>query len=366
MANPTDVVIDWMCSIPKEMRAKFQRPTKFIDIPLPHDETEEDKYGQHYSEQFQWQPSKAHPWVIGGWPHPLAAIFKHWGVTDPLRVLVLGFSQGCQGVGTIMKSQDAGYVEHAIAFDGIHCGWYPGTGPNPGRSNIEPTCLGTWIATARNAASGPIAIGGLPPGQRYCTITHSSIIPPTYPATFDTAREIMAALWEEPPTPVLPPGLVGQTYDPPWIAKGVKYTKDTFRYAAGEKGLTILGYDNIDLNGGGAADHIYQGNVVFKHVMETLVIPRWNEIDPTAPTCTSGSTQAGPGKCNPTGPVIVPPDYFLNPQDASIDWKKYLPPMPPPSETGGVGTFLLSMLFGGVVAWGGKTAIEAIRENRRR
>ena len=352
MGSPTDVVITWMASPPSDawVKARFDHPVRFLPMPMPHDPTDEDKWGQHYKEQFQWQPSEDHPWVIGGWPHPLRAIFQKYGVTNPLRVAVIGFSQGCQGVGTILRSQDAGYVEHAIAIDGIHCSWYPGKTPNEARDNIEPSCLGTWKAAAALAARKPMAMGGLPPGQRYLTITHSGITPSDYPSTSDTARAIMAATWEDPPYPDLPHGLVGMNLDPPFTAKGYKYTHDTNTYAAGEGGLTILGYGNLDPSG--AADHIYQGQVVLLNVIEKLLAARWNATDPLAPTCggqASGAT-GGPS-CNPVAPVAIPPDYFKDPQDASIDWAKYMPPMEPASES--VVPFILSMLLGGGLIYGG-------------
>jgi hypothetical protein len=166
----------------------------------------------------------------------------------------------------------------------------------------------------------------------------------------------MAATFEEPPTPDLPAGLVGQVYDPPWVAKGIKYDHDTNRYAAGQNGLVILGYDNIDP--AGTADHIYQGNVVLRNVIEKLLAPRWNEIDPTASTCGATGAVQGPS-CNPVAPVIIPPDYFDHPQDASIDWAKFMPPIEPPSSS--LGPFLLSMIVGGGLFYGGWKAVQAIR-----
>lgn len=301
-SEPTDVIISWFGSVPQSVQAKFQRPTRFLDMPVPE--------GQHYGDQAQ----------SFGWPHPLRGILKKFGVTKPKRVAVFGFSQGCQGVISLLKSQDAGYIEHAMMFDGLHCSWYPGIGPNEGRSNIEGTCLGAATAFAELAAKGPVAIGGNPPGQHYFTLTHSSVIPPNYPATFDTAREIIARLWEDAPEADLPPGTVGMTFDPPWIAKGIKYTQDTIRYAVGQNGLTIMGYNNIDP--AGAADHIYQGNIVLKTVLEKLLAPRWNDVDPSAPACT-GSGTMGAAACNPSAPVTIPDDFFEHPDDASIDFLKW-------------------------------------------
>jgi hypothetical protein len=345
----TDVIISWFGAVPAATLALFTRKPRVIPMPLPHDDS--DPKGQHYGDQFQLAPSAEHPWVIGGWPHPLAAILRRYGVTDPGRICVFGFSQGCQGVLQMLKSQDAGYIEHAMMFDGLHCSWYPGTGPNEGRSNIASTCLGVAVAAAVNAAKGPIAIGTNPPGQHYFTLTHSSIIPPTFPSTTDTAREVMARVWDDPPDVVLPPGTIGATFNPPWIAKGVSYVQDTIRYTAGQNGLTILGYNNIDPTG--VADHIYQGNVVLKTMLDKLLVPRWNGVDTSLPTCSvaSGSGQAGDAgaaACNPVAPVVVPGDYFKTPVDASLDWLDYVPEVSEPSEVNVAGVVLSAAIGAGV------------------
>lgn len=328
--DPVDVVISWFSSVPNEIRSKFQRPTRFIDMPVPE--------GQHYRDQVQSY----------GWPHPLRGILQQFGVKAPKRVAVTGFSQGCQGVLQLLKSQDAGYIEHAMMFDGLHCSWYPGTVPNDSRSNIEGTCLGAATACAALAAKGPIAIGSNPPGQHYFTLTHSSIIPPTFPATFDTAREIVARIWNDPPDADLPPGVVGMTFDPPWVSKWIKYFQDTNRYAIGENGLVILGYNNLDPMG--TADHIYQGNVVLRAVLEKLLSDRWNEIDPSAPTCTTSGSMSG-GSCNPQAPVTIPDDFFTNPTDASIDFLKWTKEFQEPSSVN-VGGVLISALLGASVGIG--------------
>lgn len=343
MPDPTDVIISWFGSVPAEVRSKFSQPTRFIDMPVPD--------GQHYADQ-------AHGL---GWPHPLRGILQKFGVSNPKRVCVFGFSQGCQGVLQILKSQDAGYIEHAMMFDGLHCSWYPGSTPNDARNNIEGTCLGTATAFAALAAKGPLAIGGNPPGQHYFTLTHSSIIPPTYPATFDTAREIIARLWEDPPDAELPPGTVGMTFSPPWMARGISYSRDTNRYAIGQNGLVILGYDNLDP--AGTADHIYQGNVVLKTVLEKLLVPRWNAVDPSAPSCGTGTgsgTTGGP-QCNPTAPVTIPEDFFQNPQDASTDWLDWVKEVKEPSSIN-VGGVVASAMIGGAIGLGIKEAYDFFKK----
>ncbi len=315
MADTVDVVLSYFSSVPKEVQALFTRPTRFVALPVPD--------GQHYLIQLQENPKSQADWRLGGWPHPLRAIFNRYGISNPGRVAVMGFSQGVQGVNAILRSEDAGYIEHVLMFDGLHCSWTGGK-PNEGRSNIEQTCLASAKAAAQLAAKGPTAIAGMPPGQHHFTLTHSSIIPPGFPATSDTAREIIASLWMDPPEVELPSGMSGQTFDPPWVANNVVYAQDTMTYAVGENGCTILGYKNIDPMG--TADHIYQSKIVLPAVLSKLLVPRWNGVNPSDPICGVGSAsgQTGGDACSPNGTVAIPYDYFSDPQDASLQWQKFV------------------------------------------
>lgn len=345
MGNPTDVILSWFCDvpgldkngnvIPGSLRSKFTRPTKFIQMPTPA--------GQHYGTQ------------IGAYGrNPLRGILAQYGVDKPLRVAVMGFSEGCQGARAILASQDAGYIEHALFFDGIHCSWTGAGTPNGSRDNIAPNCIGPVIAYADIAGKGPIAIGGNPPAQHHLTITHSSIIPPTFPSSTDTAMFILNTLYGSGwPVPNVPDGIVGAPVSPPFTARGVTYTEAPSLYTAGQHGFTVLGYYNLDKQGGGGADHIFQANVVLPAIIEKMLLPRWNSMDPTASVCAG---IAGPASCNPVAPATMPPDYMTHPQDASLDWTKYISKAAEPGAPSVVDNVVaggLSVLLGaGAVALG--------------
>jgi len=128
-------------------------------------------------------------------------------IADDMSALVLvGFSEGCQGVRTQLL---AGVVPSAaLAVDGIHAQ------PDP------------WRAYAERARRGEVAL----------TITHSSI-QPTYASTTQMAATIMAPDVEQPVAPS------GGQY--PQISE---FQDGLFR---------VVGYAGTD-----AGAHVYQGTVV--------------------------------------------------------------------------------------------------------
>jgi len=336
----TDVIFSWFCGGTVEKNVSlFTRPTRHIALPVPD--------GQHYMAQFQEQADGG--WRIGGWPHPLRAMIAraNMNVEDVGRVALVGFSQGCQGVRAVLASQDAGFVEHAIAIDGIHSSWNGGTA-NAERSNVEMSGLGPWIGYADMASRGAVAIGGRPPGNHYCTITHSAIVPP-FPSTTETAKIILDKLFGSGwPHPSFGNCSLYVSHADPVVIKGVSYPDSAVRYSAGQHGLVVVGYSNLDAASGGVADHIYQANEVLPRVMRCLLAPRWNEIDPNAPTCTSPGV-AGP-QCNGTAPVLVSSDASA---DASIDWQKISGAPPSPASSSGALAFAAGLVGVPVAVYSG-------------
>ena len=310
MSAPTDVVITWgMSGIKDAWKTVFTRPTKFITLPTPE--------GQHYGTQ-----------ASGFGPNPVRKILLDNGINHPLRVAVCGFSESCQGVRALVASADAPIIEHAIFIDGIHCSWV-GDAPNNDHSNIAPSCLGPIVAYADLASRGPIAVAGLPPSRRYCTITHSSIVP-TFPSTTDTARAILNKLFASGwPKAGVPAGIAGEIYDPPKVIQGTSYSATTFDHSYGQMGLAVMGYKNASADG--KADHIFQGSVVYPMVLAKFLAPRWNNVDPTIPGCNAvvvSSAQAdqapsyvGSSQCNSDVPLVVPDDTSLG--SGKLDWQKY-------------------------------------------
>jgi len=277
-----DVFIYWGHSgFPESVRKQFTRPTEFILMPTPPSVKGQNKYtAQLYSY---------------GWPHPIRNIVSRAkpGLT-PLRVGLLGFSESCQGVRAFLSSADAAYIDTVVAIDGIHT-TFNGT-PNKDRDNWSLSGIAPWIEYARIAASLSIDPGeGLPLGRRHCIITHSSIKPP-FVSTTETASAILSALFGDlAPSDPVPDGIIDVVHNPPIQLHGnsingysvTQYVVSPNRYFAHQNGLYVFGYNNIDPTG--INDHIYQAQVVLPNVLEKIVVPNWNSVDPKSGLCMEGS-----------------------------------------------------------------------------
>lgn len=252
----TDVVISWsFATVPAAQKAAFERPTTFVELPTPA--------GRKYGQQVQGF----------GWPMPLKGILaKYAPGVEPLRIAALGFSESCGGVGVLLKSDDGGKFDAAIALDGIHTA--------PGKQ-LQPAALAQWVAFARRAAEGV----GL------CVITHSSVVPP-YASTTQTANYI----WEQaaettdyvaiPAAQSLPGGAYSTTIGPPLSNSPYTITyADNAELAIEPRranGLVVLGWKNKD--GPGYADHRRQANPIREAVLTRYLAARWNNIDPSDPS----------------------------------------------------------------------------------
>jgi hypothetical protein len=250
----SDVVICWsFATVPASVKAHFQRPTTFVELPTPA--------GRKYGAQLQGF----------GWPLPVKGILaKYAPGVEPLRLAALGFSESCGGVGGLLKSDDGGRFDAMVAIDGIH------TAP---AKAVNPAALTYWVAFGRRAGGGT----GL------CLITHSSVEPP-YASTTATANFIWNAAAETSDVvaiPAIPDLEIG-----PSTAKGgasPPYNK-TIDYPSvlghmqpprRANGLVILGWNNLDPSG--TADHRWQSKVVRPLVLKKFLVARWNAIDPADP-----------------------------------------------------------------------------------
>jgi len=281
-----DVFIYWGHSgFPDSVKKQFTRPTEFILMPTPEPAS---KGRNKYTEQLYKY----------GWPHPVKGVIQRLRPgLKPLRVGILGFSESCQGVRAFLTSADAAYIDTAVAIDGIHT-TFNGKA-NKDRSNWSLAGIASWIEYARIAASLTVDPGeGLPIGRRHCIITHSSIKPP-FVSTTETAMTLLYALFGElAPSDPVPDGILGVSHNPPIDLHGNSinnyaetiYTISPNKYFAHQKGLYIFGYDNVDPTG--INDHIYQAQVVLPAVLENIVVPNWNNIDPKSGLCVEGSPES--------------------------------------------------------------------------
>lgn len=244
-----DVVVSWFSSVPESVRAKFQRPTKFVQLPIPP--------GRAY---------KAAVEALGQTP-VANAIAKYASGTTPLRVALLGFSEGCTGVANLLASGDGNRIDSVIAIDGIHA-QYPLTAPPK-----------TWFEIAKQALVNEMLF----------VDSYSSVKPPGYASTTETADIIWKFLdpnsnggepivspalppWSAPPTTVKSNALPGQ----PSVL--VEYPTIPWKLQRRANGLVLLGLSNNQPSG--VADHQYQAKVMLPLVLEAFLVERWNSLNP--------------------------------------------------------------------------------------
>lgn len=254
-----DVIICWNHGgVPKGLvESSFQRPTRVISLPNPA----------------SW--AKA---VEKYWPFPVRGIIKEFAPdVTPLRVAALGFSASCQGVAQLLASQDGAALDAVVAIDGIHTGYVPAEG----KKSVNPNGMKPWFEYGKYAVVN----------ERLFCITHSSVVPPNYASTTETAEYLWNTLTFEPmafTVPELPPlnpppttvkVPAGPATGP---ARTVEYPSPPWKGKRRCGGLVVLGCSNLDVPRG-TADHIYQAKTMLPLVLTALLAARWNAIDPKAP-----------------------------------------------------------------------------------
>jgi hypothetical protein len=348
-----DVVIAWFCNggVAKDA---FTRPTRFVQMPTPPNR-EYDKQIASFGQQ------------------PLRNLLKMYAPdVRPLRIAVMGFSEGCQGARALLRSADGRRVDSALFFDGIHAQFQPGS-----KKALEPAYLSAITAFARMAAEG----------ARLFVDTTSSIVPP-YPtvSTSMTAdwiwREITGSTEPEQQHP-LPEGAV-QHFDPPVVYQagsakgGLTWPRTEYElapiYQFRNRGSAwILNYSNLDPTGHN--DHILQAEHVLPMALRLFLAQRWNQIAPEQGICVlSADDPASPApEPLPVGCFASTrlSDLYLSGQaePAYLDTDAYPDPVIPeiaaigPVEPESSGTDV----YGSAVKWiGGLVASALVIEGARR
>lgn len=249
----SDVIIAWSHGgIPKSVEPAFERPTRFINIPSPS----------------SWKETLAEFGSL-----PVRGILQKYAPgVEPVRVAALGFSASCQGVAQLLSSGDGGRLDAVVAVDGVHVGYLGG--------KVNPAGMVPWLAFGQLARDN----------QRLMVVTHSSVVPPNYASTTETADYLWDKLTyesKEPPSPPLPdlsapPTTVHVSGGPATgPTRDVDYPAPPWRDLRRQGGLVVLGCKNLD--GPGTADHIFQAKVVLPLVLTRFLAMRWNAIDPAEP-----------------------------------------------------------------------------------
>lgn len=100
------------------------------------------------------------------------------------QITVGGWSAGCQGVRTMLRSASAvKLIDRVLMVDGIHTSYTDGK-PGPLESKIDTTTLAPIASYAREAIAG----------RRHLLITHGEIFPGTFASTTETADWLLGEL----------------------------------------------------------------------------------------------------------------------------------------------------------------------------
>jgi len=265
----TDVIAYWAHGAPpNDIRQRaseiFTYPVAFVQLPDPPLGPPNAK-GERAP---QWNNA-----LEGLGDRPLNKIFKDRGI-QASRIALLGFSASCTALRLVLDSADGGYIDTAIAIDGIHAG------------------VDVWADFAELAAFGGAVERGLQPGSRSCIITHSQV-QPSYTSTTETAQQIIEKVFggavtnEDAEVPQMLTKFLAQPVEIgcSWHPNRITYDSMPFWYQVNKGGLHILGYENRDQTG--CTDHIFQAKVVLPRTIEYLLAPRWHQPPPTGTCMTS-------------------------------------------------------------------------------
>jgi hypothetical protein len=156
------------------------------------------------------------------------------------RARKIGLSAWSAGYGAIQtilsQSYGRGRVDAVILLDGLH-GGYAG-------KSLDERQLGPFIHFARAAATG----------EKFMFVSHSSIIPPGYASTTETAQLLIAKVGGKP-RPATP-----RASDPMGLELIGRYDRGNFH---------VRGY-----SGNGKLDHCAQIGL-YRDVLGVHIKPRW-------------------------------------------------------------------------------------------
>lgn len=211
------------------------------------------------------------------------------------RVCVMGFSNGCIGVDEVLRRPDSAKIDLVLAVDGIH-GAYLNQG---GQKVLAASAYKRFLNHAAYVLNQPASS----PTSPAMVVTHSSIVPPGFPSTTETADFI----WSQAMTRAVP-GVetLGCGYDCGPVRNVIALSETCF--AGGRKICSSVGtgcftwsgfadgwYDrrvanNFFVMGWGAdkggkittvdpsgnADHIFQGRAILPELLKHFAVKRWN------------------------------------------------------------------------------------------
>lgn len=222
----------------------------------------------------------------------IPGMFKKAGLSpgDTMgRVLVMGFSNGCIGVDETLRANDSVKIDCVLAVDGIHGAYTHASGKKELNAASYKRFLNHGVHVLRRSAddtTSPVMV-----------VTHSSIVPPGFPSTTETADFIWEKVWPMrlpgtkapcswPCIPAVHENNLALVYQ----AKTIKTTK-AFTWSGFADGwydrriannFAVWGWGDlrdgaiVTRDPAGTADHIFQGQFVLHELIKEFAVRRWN------------------------------------------------------------------------------------------
>jgi hypothetical protein len=286
-----DLIVSFLSSVPDAVMGMFaQRPLSLVS-PVAQKASGKWPGGRQGYHQWVSQYADGDGNVIPG-----MAKAAGLGPGDTIgRVCVMGFSNGCIGVDEVLRRPDSAKIDLVLAVDGIH-GAYLNQG---GQRVLAASAYKRFLNHAAYVLNQPSDSRKSP----VMVVTHSSIVPPGFPSTTETADFIWTQAMSRA-TPVVQ--TLGCGYDCAPVRNVVALSQLAF--PGGKKICSSVGsgcftwsgfadgwYDRRvannffvmgwgrELDGkvttvdpSGNADHIFQGRAILPELLKHFAVRRWN------------------------------------------------------------------------------------------
>lgn len=287
-----DLIVSFLSAVPPSVLSQFDKPPLQAISPVSQSASANWPGGRPGYRAWLGQFKDADGGVIKG-----LAIHAGAKTGDTIgRVCVLGFSNGCVGVDELLRASDSAKVDTVLAIDGIH-------GAYAGKDKLHPGSYKRWL----NHGVGVVRQDPeYDPNAPVMVVTHSSIRPPGFPSTTETADYIWQMVMSKAPGRVVTPGcgydcppaihesnLLLQTAPVQACSQGQCFTWDGIADGWYDRRIAnnfyVLGWGQRH-NGAvttkdprGYADHVFQGKYVLPLMLEEFCVKRWRrDCEPVA------------------------------------------------------------------------------------
>lgn len=278
-----DLIVSFLSSVPSSLLERYTTPPLRLVCPVGQRATAHWPGGRQGYRAWLAQYA-ARGSVVPG-------MFKAAGAQpgDTIgRVCIMGFSNGCIGVDEVLRFDDSDQIDCVLAVDGIHGGYVQ----DRGRKALHPPAYKNYLNHgAQLVQYNP----NLSPSAPVMVVTHSGIVPGSFPSTKETTGLIWDYVWQAAPEDVLTlecgfdcaPVLYEEQLAAMEFTKTIKgFTWHGFADGWYDRrianNLFVLGWGEDKGRGyttrdpAGTADHIFQGQSVLPSLLAAFTVQRWN------------------------------------------------------------------------------------------